>query len=106
MSNETVETIDFSEMEENVGQAVSLMKTLSNKHRLMILCVLQQGEMSVTDLNEHIPIPQSTLSQHLAWLRSEKYVKTRREAQTIYYTLDSEEVIEIISVLHKLFCNN
>lgn len=92
-------------MEQNVGHAVALMKALSNRHRLMILCLLQEGELSVTEINDQIPIPQSTLSQHLAWLRTEKYVKTRREAQTIYYSLDSAEVVEVISVLHRLFCS-
>jgi len=71
----------------------------------MILCLLQQGELSVSALNELIPIPQSTLSQHLAWLRREKYVKTRREAQTIYYQLDDSNVTKVINVLHDIFCD-
>ncbi len=65
----------------------------------MILCVLQGKESCVYQLNELFPIPQSSLSQHLAWLRREGFVKTRREAQTIYYALDSQEVTEIIAVL-------
>ncbi len=91
-------------MEANAEQAVNLLKAMGNRHRLMVLCVLQEGELSVSQLNERFPIPQSSLSQHLAWLRRERYVKTRREAQTIYYSLDSQEVIEIIAVLHKLYC--
>ncbi len=96
---------DFSQLEENVNEAVTLMKALSNRYRLMILCTLQTGEKSVTELNAVINIPQSTLSQHLAWLRTEKFVKTRREAQTIYYQLDSEAVIQVIGVLHNLYCD-
>ncbi|ALO35251.1 ArsR family transcriptional regulator [Colwellia sp. MT41] len=96
---------DYSQLEANAEKATKLLKTMSNQHRLMILCALQQGELSVSQLNELFPIAQSTLSQHLAWLRRESYVKTRRDAQTIYYALDSQAVIEIISVLHKLYCD-
>lgn len=97
---------DFAKMEANAQQAVDLLKTLGNRYRLMILCVLQEQEMSVSELNDVIAIPQSSLSQHLAWLRRESYVKTRRDAQTIYYSLDSIEVKELIAVLYKLFCES
>lgn len=99
------EQMSIERLEKNAAKAESLMKALSNKHRLMILCLLQQGELSVSALNELIPIPQSTLSQHLAWLRREKYVKTRREAQTIYYQLDDSNVTKMINVLHDIFCD-
>lgn len=97
---------NFAKMEANAQHAVDLLKTLGNRYRLMILCVLQENEMSVSQLNDVIAIPQSSLSQHLAWLRREAYVKTRREAQTIYYSLDSSEVKEVIAVLYKLFCQD
>ncbi|MDM7859310.1 metalloregulator ArsR/SmtB family transcription factor [Alteromonas sp. ASW11-36] len=97
---------DFAKMEANAQEAINLLKALGNRYRLMTLCVLQDGEMSVSQLNEVIPIPQSSLSQHLAWLRKEKYVATRREAQTIYYSLNSHEVTEVIAVLYKLFCED
>ena len=96
--------IDYSQLASNAEKATNLLKAMGNQHRLMILCALQEGELSVSQLNELFPIAQSSLSQHLAWLRREGYVKTRREAQTIYYTLDSQAVIEIIAVLHKLYC--
>lgn len=99
------EQMSIERLEQNATKAESLMKALSNKHRLMILCLLQQGELSVSALNELIPIPQSTLSQHLAWLRREKYVSTRREAQTIYYQLDDSNVTKVINVLHGIFCD-
>ena len=97
---------DYSRMEGNAEQAVNLLKALGNKHRLMILCVLQDGELSVSQLNELFPIAQSSLSQHLAWLRKEGLVSARREAQSIYYSLSSDEVIEIIAVLYKLYCSD
>lgn len=99
------EKMTIEQLELNASKAELLMKALSNKHRLMILCLLQENELSVSALNELIPIPQSTLSQHLGWLRREKYVKTRREAQTIYYQLDDSNVTKVISVLHGIFCD-
>ncbi len=97
--------VDFNQLESNAEKAVTLLKTLGNKHRLMILCALQEKELSVSQLNELFPIPQSSLSQNLAWLRREGYVKTRRDAQNIFYALDSYEVTQIIKVLHKLYCD-
>ncbi len=97
-------TIDFTQLEANVDQAVTLLKAMANNHRLMILCVLQEKELSVSQLNEIIPVAQSSLSQHLAWLRREGFVKTRRDSQTIYYSLDSKEVAALIATLHGQFC--
>lgn len=97
-------TSDFTDMEQNAEQAVTMLKMLANKHRLMLLCILQDGEKSVSELNVLVAIPQSTLSQHLAFLRREKLVKTRRDAQTIYYSLADKKVIPIISLLHELYC--
>jgi len=97
---------DHTKMAKNVEQAVVLLKALGNKHRLMVLCALQDQELSVSQLNDLFPMPQSTLSQHLAWLRKENFVTTRREAQTIFYRLSSTEVIEVIAVLHRLYCED
>ncbi|WP_298771349.1 metalloregulator ArsR/SmtB family transcription factor [uncultured Shewanella sp.] len=97
-------TFSIEELEKNASQAEVLMKALSSKYRLMILCLLQESELSVSALNQKIPIAQSTLSQHLAWLRREKYVETRRDAQTIYYQLSDKNIIKIIDLLHEIFC--
>ncbi len=70
----------------------------------MILCLLNDGERSVSELNAQIDIPQSSLSQHLGQLRRENLVTTRREAQTIYYSLASEEVQAIIATLYQVYC--
>ena len=77
---------------------------MANQHRLMILCTLNDGELSVGDLNARIPLSQSSLSQHLATLRNAGLVATRRDAQTIYYRLDNPQAQEIIRTLHGLFC--
>ncbi|MFM2483184.1 ArsR/SmtB family transcription factor [Celerinatantimonas sp. YJH-8] len=88
----------------NVDQALSLLKSLANKHRLMILCHLVEGELSVGQLNQSVPLSQSALSQHLAWLRRENLVSTRKDAQTIYYRLYSEEAKSVLQLLHQMFC--
>lgn len=91
-------------MEQNAAKAVALLKAMANQHRLMILCVLLQQELSVSALNEQIPLGQSALSQHLAWLRKAGFVSTRREAKTIYYSLSSTEVKQVIALLHQMYC--
>lgn len=80
------------------------MKALSNPRRLMILCELHKGERSVGDLEQVVGIRQSPLSQHLAKLRSDRLVATRRESQTIYYSLADRRVKKMIGLLYKLYC--
>ena len=96
--------VDMQTMRAKARHVASLLKMVSNENRLMILCHLGQGEMSVTELNERFDLSQSALSQHLAKLRQDGLVKTRRESQTIYYSLTSSEVIRLIEFLHGEFC--
>ena len=77
---------------------------MSNEHRLMILCQLARGEKKVGELEELIGLSQSALSQHLARLRRDDLVKTRREAQTIYYSLSGPEAQSVIETLYGLYC--
>lgn len=97
--------MDFDAMQENASEAVTLLKGLANESRLMIMCVLAEGEHSVGDLNERIKLSQSALSQHLAVLRDQGMVKTRRESQTIYYRLADSPAINVIGLLHDVYCN-
>ncbi|MGY4025555.1 ArsR/SmtB family transcription factor [Aeromonas rivuli] len=92
------------EIEANAGRAVALLKALANERRLFILCQLLDKELSVGELNEVLGLSQSALSQHLAVLRRDELVETRKEAQTVYYSLRSHEVREMIGLLHKLYC--
>ena len=85
--------------------AARLMKALSSEARLLILCELGQGERSVGQLGEVVGLSQSALSQHLARLRADGLVRTRRQSQTIFYTLASREVSAVIEVLAGLFCD-
>jgi ArsR family transcriptional regulator, virulence genes transcriptional regulator len=84
--------------------AVDLLKALGNGKRLAILCRLADGEKSVSEMAGYTELSQSALSQHLAKLRELGLVKTRRDQQTIYYSLDSREVRAVIKVLHDLYC--
>ena len=97
--------MDFNEMENNLSQAVVLLKAMANEKRLQILCILHQDELSVGQLCEKLPISQSALSQHLAWLRRDGLVSTRKESQTVYYSLQSDEVKALIEQLHHLYCD-
>ena len=96
--------IDGAELRLHADDAAQLLRTIGNPIRLMILCTLVQGEYSVGELNDRIDQSQSTLSQHLAILRREGLVSTRREAQTIFYSLQSTEVRLLMELLHKIYC--
>ena len=96
--------IDLEQMAQSAGRASALMKTLGHKDRLMILCHLADGEKSVGEIAGLLEISQSPLSQHLSRMRKENLVETRREAQTIYYSLKSGEAQRIVEVLYELFC--
>lgn len=92
------------ELSQNAEAVEQFLKALANKHRLMVLCELHGGEHSVGELQARMDLSQSALSQHLALLREEGFVVTRREAQTIYYALADERVSKVIALLHELFC--
>jgi len=96
--------LDFESMKRNASDAVSLLKGLANESRLMIVCVLSEGELSVGQLNQRIQLSQSALSQHLAVLREQGMVQTRRESQTIYYRLADTTAMDIIKLLHATYC--
>lgn len=96
--------VSSREMSRHAGDAAQLLRALANEHRLMILCLLAEGEFSVGALNERVPLSQSALSQHLAVLRADALVETRRESQTIYYSLASGPVRALIETLHGIYC--
>ncbi|ETI61658.1 ArsR/SmtB family transcription factor [Marinomonas profundimaris] len=98
------DTPTMEDMLRQSSQAAVFLKALSNENRLMILCHLLDQELSVTALNEKLPLSQSALSQHLAILRKDGLVNTRRESQTIYYRIGDAKVKELIQTLHLLFC--
>ncbi|TXH51927.1 MAG: ArsR family transcriptional regulator [Cellvibrionales bacterium] len=91
-------------MAAHADEAAQWLRSLANPHRLMILCLLGEGELSVGALNAALPLSQSALSQHLAVLRAEGLVQTRREAQSIYYRVPEGPALQILQVLHRTFC--
>ena len=97
--------MELEQMEANAARAVALLKALANERRLFILCHLLDRELSVGELNSILGLSQSALSQHLAVLRRDGLVGTRKQAQTVYYSLNSREVREVIALLHRLYCS-
>lgn len=91
-------------MRAHAVDASRLLKALANEKRLMLLCLMVEGEQSVSELNAKVDLSQSALSQHLAVLREDGLVSTRREAQTIYYALASGPARQIIETLHGIYC--
>ncbi len=93
-------------MQERAEEASTLLKALANAQRLRILCLLVVArEMSVGQINERLPdLSQSALSQHLAKLREEGLVGTRREAQTVWYTLRDGPAQSVIATLYEAYC--
>ncbi|MCA3575458.1 MAG: winged helix-turn-helix transcriptional regulator [Aestuariivirga sp.] len=85
-------------------QASELMKALSHEARLLILCLLVDGEKSVSEIEEFMDMPQAAVSQHLARLRLDGLVDARRDGRNIYYSLSSDEVKAVIGTLHRLYC--
>ncbi|MCR9077812.1 MAG: metalloregulator ArsR/SmtB family transcription factor [Hyphomonadaceae bacterium] len=100
----TVNLLDPRVFEAKAEVAASLLKAMSNPHRLMILCRLGASEASVSELQTDSGLSQSALSQHLSVLRTRELVATRRDAQTIYYRLSDPAVRQVIETLMKIYC--
>jgi DNA-binding transcriptional ArsR family regulator len=95
----------LEDMRAHAGEATQLLKALANENRLMILCVLAENEASVSQLNERIDLSQSALSQHLALLRRDGLVRTRRSSQTIFYSLERGPAMQLVELLHDIYCS-
>jgi DNA-binding transcriptional ArsR family regulator len=97
-------TIDLNALQAAAADACSLLKTMSNPDRMLLLCQMAQGEYCVGELETLTDIRQPTLSQQLAVLRDDSLVATRREGKQIYYRVASPEALAVIEVLHEQFC--
>ena len=95
---------DLKTMREHAGDAAAMMAALSHEARLRVLCDLVAGERTAGELVERSGLSQSALSQHLARLRSEGLVMTRREGVSILYRIASPDVARILGVLHEIYC--
>lgn len=99
------EPIDLQRLRGTADKAQALLKTLSNRDRLMLLCQLVEGERNVGELEASLGIVQPTLSQQLGVLRREHMVATRREGKLVYYRIASSEALAVITTLYHLFCS-
>jgi DNA-binding transcriptional ArsR family regulator len=94
----------MGEMRDHATEAAAFLKALANDQRLLVLCALLDGPLSVGDINERVPLSQSALSQHLSVLRDARLVTTTRQSQTIYYMLARGPALQIMEVLYATFC--
>jgi DNA-binding transcriptional ArsR family regulator len=94
----------LEKLQSQAGAAERLLKAMASRPRLMILCELLDGERTVTELQKAVGLAMSAVSQHLAKLREAEVVETRRESQTIYYSLSSDAVEELLRSLYSIFC--
>jgi ArsR family transcriptional regulator len=97
-------SIDLARLESSATQAARLLRALANERRLMILCQLADRERSVGEILPLVGLSQSALSQHLAVLREEGLVATRRESQTIWYRIDDPAALKLVATLAEIFC--
>jgi ArsR family transcriptional regulator, virulence genes transcriptional regulator len=95
---------NLAAFEDSATRAATLLRLLGNERRLMILCQLAEGELSVGQIQLSVGLSQSALSQHLALLRAEGIVATRRDGQTIFYRISDPSTLRIIATLAELFC--
>jgi DNA-binding transcriptional ArsR family regulator len=96
--------LDLETLVANARGASEFLKALSHEARLMILCLLVDGEKSVSDIEQTLKLRQPAVSQQLARLRADDLVEARREGKNIYYSLARSEVRDIIEALHRAFC--
>jgi len=105
--NSTIAPEDFAkltELHDMATNACELLKAMANEWRLMILCQLSEGEKTVSELQSLLGLSQSALSQHLAILRRERIVRSRKHAQSVSYSLTGEDAIKVMESLHDVFC--
>lgn len=95
---------ELKDLMQSATLASDLLKAVANENRLLLLCLLAEGEKSVTELESILELRQPTVSQQLARLRADNLVNHRRDGKTIHYSLASEEVREIIGLLYRMFC--
>ena len=96
--------LEFDELRDSASHACDLLKAMANEWRLMILCHLSSGEKTVSELQAVLGLSQSALSQHLAILRRERIVRSRKHAQSVSYSLAGDEATRVMESLHDVFC--
>jgi len=105
MAAKEMPLLDVATMQARAAEASDFLRSMSSPHRLMILCNLLQGEVAVGELAERLGIAQTVASQHLARLRAEGIVATRRDGTTIFYRIASARAAEFVTMMYRLFCH-
>lgn len=103
-SSPVLRPTNMTQMRAAASEAATVLRTLANEDRLLLLCQLSQGEMSVSELEEALEIRQPTLSQQLSVLRSENLVQTRRDGKRIFYSVADQKVLSVLEMLYTLYC--
>lgn len=96
--------MDVTQLKPRAEEAAQLLSAMANSRRLLILCNLLDRERTVSELGAIVDLEQSPLSQHLAKLRAMGLVRTRRDGQSIYYRLASDEVAQLLATLYRIYC--
>lgn len=96
--------LEIDVMRDSAETVVTILKSLANTDRLLILCHLSQQELNVSQIEEITQIRQPTLSQQLMMLRKSDVVNTRRDGKQIYYTIKDPKLVEVLSTLYRLYC--
>lgn len=104
MNAQSKQTRLYEEMFQQREDLAKLLKLIAHESRLMVLCLLEKKEMTVGEINEQIGLSQSALSQHLAIMRKNDIVSTRRKSQTIYYKLSDKNLSKLIHTLRNIYC--
>ncbi|CEJ15437.1 Biofilm growth-associated repressor [bacterium YEK0313] len=104
MTGDGADDVTESPLQERAGEVAELLKTLANRHRLMLVCTLVEGEFSVGELEQRLGIHQPTLSQQLTVLRRAGIVRTRRLSKRIFYRLTGTKAADLVGALHAIFC--
>jgi DNA-binding transcriptional ArsR family regulator len=98
--------LDTDALLENAHKASEFLKAMSHQARLAILCLLLEGEKTVSSIEEALDLRQSAVSQQLARLRADDLVKVRRDGKSVYYSVARPEVVEVMSALYRAFCRH
>ncbi|KJY83958.1 ArsR family transcriptional regulator [Vibrio galatheae] len=98
------QTVNIAEMQKNAVAAADLLKVMAHPERLMVLCQLTEGEVGVSALQSSSVLSQSAFSQHLTVLRKHGLIKSRKESQQVFYSLDDARVVQLIHNLQSTFC--
>lgn len=104
LPNAEIESDQLDDFMTKARAASDLLKALSHETRLLILCILSRGEKTVGEIEAIVNVQQAVVSQHLARLRLERLVKTRRKGRMVYYSIANPGLTELVSVLYRMYC--